>query len=571
VPFLPVAQATGTNQLEASMKVVTVDQMQRIESDSDAAGHSYAAMMEQAGRSVAEVIRARTRVEDKHVLILVGPGNNGGDGLVAARYLSEAGALVTCYLYRDRNPAVDENFRLVLESPVRAALSDEDDGWQRLRDLTNQADILIDALLGTGTHLPLRGGLAEMLEVASDIVAKRRQPPSGGPTAFVPGPGATGRAGPFVVAVDGPTGLEYESGALDEAAIPADLTVTFAHPKVGHFVFPGAAALGELLVADIGTDPNLAEDVALEVVTPAMVRGWLPARPPDAHKGTFGRAMIAAGSVNYTGAAYLAGAAATRAGAGLVTLALPGAIHGAVVARLAEATYVLLPEMMGVVSRVAADVLREQLEGYDVLLVGPGLGHEEETTGFLERLLGGGEERHAVGFLRAGAAAPARDLPPLVIDADGLNILSALQDWPARLPPGTILTPHPGEMARLMGGSIRDVEQDRVATARSQAAEWRQVLVLKGAYTVVAGPDGRTVIEPFANPGLATAGTGDVLAGTIVALRAQGLQAFEAAAAGAYLHGLAGDLARSDMGAASMVAGDVLAHLPEAWRRVSSA
>jgi NAD(P)H-hydrate epimerase len=554
------------------MKVVTVEQMQRIEADSDAAGHSYAAMMEQAGRSVAEIIKARTGVQDRQVLVLVGPGNNGGDGLVAARYLSEAGALVTCYLYRDRNPAADENFRTVLEGRVRAALADEDDAWQRLRDLTGQADVLIDALLGTGTRLPLRGGLAEMLGVLSSVVAARRRPSLDRPTSLIPDRSAAGRAAPLVVAVDGPTGLEYESGALDEAAIPADLTVTFAYPKVGHFLFPGAGAVGELVVADIGIDPALAADVTLEVVTPARVRGWLPARPPDAHKGTFGKAMIVAGSINYTGAAYLTGAAATRAGAGLVTLALPSAIHSAVAARLAEATYVLLPEVLGVVGRGAADVLREELEGYDVLLVGPGLGHDDETASFLERLLGGGDERRSVGFLRSGAGAAARrDLPPLVVDADGLNILSALEDWPKRLPPETILTPHPGEMARLMDGSIRDVQEDRVATARSQAAEWQQVVVLKGAHTVVAGPDGRTVIEPFANPGLATAGSGDVLAGAIVALRAQGLSAFEAAAAGAYLHGLAGELARREIGAAGMVAGDVLVHLPEAWQRVTRA
>jgi hydroxyethylthiazole kinase-like uncharacterized protein yjeF len=563
-------QSPDVYQLEESMKVVTVDQMQRIESDSDAAGHSYAAMMEQAGRSVAEIIRARTSVQDKQVLILVGPGNNGGDGLVAARYLSEAGALVTCYLYRDRNPAADENFRLVLEGRVRAALADEDQERERLRDFAAQADILIDALLGTGTHLPLRGDLAEMLGVVSSVVAERRKPAADGATALIPRASVAGRRTPFVVAVDGPTGLEYEGGALDEAAIPADVTVTFAYPKVGHFLFPGAAAVGELIVADIGVDPALAEDVLLEVVTSAAVREWLPSRPPDAHKGTFGKAMIVAGSVNYTGAAFLTGAAATRAGAGLVTLALPSAIHGVVAARLAEATYVLLPEMLGVVGHGAAGVLQEELEGYDGLLIGPGLGHDDETASFVETLLGG-EQRRSVGFLRSKADAAARsDLPPLVIDADGLNILSGLEDWPRRLPPETILTPHPGEMARLMGGSIRDVQRDRVATAGSQATEWQQVVVLKGAHTVVAGPDGRIVIEPFANPGLATAGTGDVLAGTIVALRAQGLQAFEAAAAGAYLHGLAGELARRELGAGGMVAGDVLAHLPEAWQWVYS-
>jgi NAD(P)H-hydrate epimerase len=280
--------------------------------------------------------------------------------------------------------------------------------------------------------------------------------------------------------------------------------------------------------------------------------------------------MIVSGSVNYTGAAYLSGAAATRAGAGLVTLALPSSIHNAVAARLAEATYVLLPEAMGVVGRAAADVLTEEMEGYDALLVGPGLGREDATVSFLERVLGGSEERHAVGFQRSGRGAAARCvLPPLVIDADGLNILSMLEGWSGRLPPKTILTPHPGEMARLMDGSVGQVQEDRVATAQARAADWGQVVVLKGAYTVVAGPDGRTVIEPFANPGLATAGSGDVLAGAIVALRAQGLQAFEAAVAGAYLHGLAGELAREEIGAAGMVAGDVLAYLPEAWRRVT--
>jgi NAD(P)H-hydrate epimerase len=409
-----------------------------------------------------------------------------------------------------------------------------------------------------------------MLDLVGPIVASRRERVPNGLTSLVPGSGSGSpeRGEPLVVGVDGPTGLAYESGELDDKAISADLTVTFAYPKVGHFRFPGAGALGELVVAGIGIDPSLAEDVALEVVTPTMVRGWLPSRPRDAHKGTFGKAMIVAGSVNYTGAAYLAGAAATRAGAGLVTLALPSAIHSAVAAHLAEATFVLLPHAMGVLSPEASGVLRDALEGYDVLLIGPGLSREEEAAAFLERVLGR-EERGSLGFLRSEQPAAARsDLPPLVIDADGLNILSGLENWPERLPDGTVLTPHPGEMARLMACPIAEVQEDRLAVARSRAVEWSQVVVLKGAHTVVAAPDGRTVIEPFANPGLATAGTGDVLAGTIAALRAQGLEAFEAAAAGAYLHGLAGEVAREERGAVGMVAGDVLALLPEALRRL---
>jgi len=563
------------------MRVVTVDEMRRIEAASDAAGHSYAAMMEQAGRVVAEAILVRQEVRGRRALILVGPGNNGGDGLVAARYLAEAGACVMCYLLKPRDPAEDENFRLVQERGLDVVLASEDERWQELQRLVREAGVVVDALLGTGTRLPLRGTLAEMLGRVGRSLAERRQVPREPLTSLVSPPklggmkgglpplgGMKGRA-PFVVAVDGPTGLDYDSGALDEVAIPADLTVTFAYPKVGHFRFPGAGALGELVVADIGTDPALAADVTLEVVTPQMVRGWLPPRPPDAHKGTFGKALIVAGSVNYTGAAYLAGAAATRAGAGLVTLALPAAIHTAIAARLAEATYLLLPHELGVIAAEAARVVAEQVAEYDALLLGPGLGRERETAAFVEALLGGAGRR-SLGFIGADESpAPPPALPPLVVDADGLNILAAMADWPKRLPPESILTPHPGEMARLMGCTVADVQANRIAVAQTQAAAWGQVLLLKGAHTVVAAPDGRTSIEPFANPGLATAGTGDVLAGTIVALRAQGLGPFEAAAAAACLHGLAGELARAQIGAAGMVAGDVLARLPQAWQCIA--
>jgi hydroxyethylthiazole kinase-like uncharacterized protein yjeF len=551
------------------MKVVSVDEMRRIEAASDAAGHSYAAMMERAGRAVAEAIGARRQVRDRRIVILVGPGNNGGDGLVAARYLAEAGAHVACYLLRPRDPTQDENLHLVQERGLATLLASEDVKWHRLRRAVREADVVVDAMLGTGTRLPVRGALAEILDQVGRGLAARRQPPRRPLTPLVGPPRHTRRDWPLVVAVDGPSGLEYDSGALDEVAVPADLTVTFAYPKLGHFRFPGAGAVGELVVADIGTDPALASDVTLEVATSDMVRAWLPPRPLDAHKGTFGKALIVAGSVNYTGAAYLAGAAATRAGAGLVTLALPAAIHAAVAARLSEATYLLLHHELGVIAAEAAHVLAEHMEGYDALLLGPGLGSERDTGAFVELLLGGAGGRRRMGFVETEASAvPLPALPPLVVDADGLNILANMMDWPKRLPQGSILTPHPGEMARLMGRTVSEVQADRVEVTRSQAAAWGQVVVLKGAHTVVAAPDGRTGIEPFANPGLATAGTGDVLAGTVVALRAQGLGAFEAAMAGAYLHGLAGELARAEIGAAGMTAGDVLVRLPQAWQHI---
>lgn len=546
------------------MKVVTVAQMRAIEAASDAAGHSYAAMMERAGRAVAQVLMARRDVKKQRVLVLVGPGNNGGDGLVAARYLAQAGAEVVCYLTRPRDSQSDENFRRLQELRVFCTDADADPDFRRLRQLAAGADGVIDALLGTGATPPLKGTIAQVLKAVGEVLRGRAtsRPPEWVRVGGIPEP--TPEARPLVVAVDGPSGMDFDTGALDSAALPADLTVTFAYPKGGHFRFPAAAALGELVVADIGTDPALAADVDLEVVTPEMVRGWLPARPPDAHKGTFGRALVVAGSANYTGAARLAGAAAVRAGAGLVTVAIPASIHSAVAATLSEATYLLLPHELGVLAEPAVEILAEQVGRYDAMLLGPGLGQEKETAEFLAALLRG-RERRPVGFLRAEEpSVQPIPLPPLVVDADGLNLLARMEGWPARLPPGSILTPHPGEMARLVRCSAADVQAERVEVARRGAREWGHVVVLKGAFTVVAGPDGRTVLEPFANPALATGGTGDVLAGTIVALRAQGLGPFEAAAAGAYLHGLAGELARRRLGSAGVAAGDLLPLIPEA-------
>lgn len=549
------------------MKVVTVEQMRAIETAADAAGQTYAMMMEQAGRAVAEALMARQDVRGRHVLLLVGPGNNGGDGLVAARYLVQAGAEVACYLTRPRDPETDENFRRLRELGCFCVAAPDDHQRRRLRKLAAGVDVIIDALLGTGTRLPVKGTIAEVLQAVGRVLNRRGRSSARESVNLSALPTLPKPTRPLVVAVDGPSGLDFDTGALDEAALRADLTVTFAYPKHGHFRFPGAAALGDVVVADIGTDPALAADVDLEVVTVDMVRAWLPPRPADAHKGTFGRALIVGGSVNYTGAARLAGAAAVRAGAGLVTLALPSSIHSAVAAGLPEATYLILPDALGVIAEPAAAVLAQQVERYDALLLGPGMGHERETVAFVQALLSGTAGR-SVGFAPNNTRTPERSaLPRLVVDADGLNVLSRLADWPELLPPDTILTPHPGEMCRLMGCSIADVQADRVDVARRQARQWGHVVVLKGAHTVVAAPEGRAVLEPFANPGLATAGTGDVLAGIIVALRAQGLGPFEAAAAGVYLHGLTGELARVELGAAGMAAGDLIRFLPQAWRR----
>ena len=550
------------------VKIISVEKSRYLENEANEDGLRFAEMMENAGRQTALAIRRRVGAKGRRVVVLVGPGNNGGDGLVAAHYLGQMGAQVTCYLWK-RDADGDPNFQRIERDSLSLIWMEDDEGFEALRGLLSGADVVVDALLGVGVTLPLRENLVALLRAVRQALAERQVPAGLAETA----PAERANA-PLVVAVDCPSGLDCDSGDLDEATLRADLTVTLAYPKAGLLRFPGAEAVGEIVVADIGIPPALAADVSLEMATAGQIRAWLPERPASAHKGTFGRALLVAGSVNYVGAAVLAGAGAKRVGAGLVTMALPMPIQPAVAAHLAEATYLLLPHDMGVISSGAVKVLRENLADYDALLLGPGLTQEKETAAFVHAFLGiqPPERKGRLGFVATSQAEEEvrPELPPLVIDADGLNALAKAETWWRALPSDTVLTPHPGEMARLMGGetAARDVQADREGVARRKAAEWGVVLVLKGALTVVAAPDGRVMVVPFANAGLATAGSGDVLAGAIVGLRAQGMAAFEAAVAGAYLHGLAGGIARTDLGDMGLVAGDLPLRLPLALQRI---
>jgi hydroxyethylthiazole kinase-like uncharacterized protein yjeF len=551
------------------IKIISVEKSRELENEANRGGLTFAEMMENAGRGVAQAMRRRVGVKDRRIVVLVGPGNNGGDGLVAAHYLYEMGARITCYLWK-RNVEGDANFQRVEVDSLPVVWADDDIQFEALRGLLSGVDVVVDALLGVGVSRPIGGTLQELLDVVKQSLAERRSPAGLAETV----PAALVKDLPLVVAVDCPTGLDCDTGALDPVALPADVTVTFAYPKVGLLRFPGAEAVGEIVVADIAIPPEMADGVSLEMATPGQIRDWLPVRPASAHKGTFGRALIVAGSVNYVGAAALAGAGAKRVGTGLVTMALPMPIQAAVAANLVEATYLLLPHDLGVVAAEAAKVLHEAMGDYDALLLGPGLTQEEETVAFVRTFLDlkRSERKGRIGFVASSAASEAKrpSMPPLVVDADGLNALAMADEWWKALPSDTILTPHPGEMARLMGGgtTAREIQADREGVALRMAAEWGAVVVLKGAFTVVAAPNGRVMIVPFANPGLATAGSGDVLAGTIVGLRAQGMRAFEAAVAGAYVHGLAGQLACADLGDMGMVAGDLPLRLPLALRCV---
>lgn len=549
------------------MRILSVSEMRALETTTDMAGHSYTQMMEMAGKGIALAVLQHIPVKGRQVLVLVGPGNNGGDGLVAARLLQNAGANVVAYLARPRDPEKDANLRLAAEAGVQILVEKSAAKRQELRQHVGQCHVLIDALLGTGITLPLRGVLADILgKVQESLPTASRAPLTSLNVISAPE-----SPRPFIVAVDGPSGLDFDTGAVDPRVLKAHLTVTFASPKWGHFSFPGAEYVGELVVADIGIPEGIdVPDNRAEVATPALIQSWLPARPLNAHKGMFGKALIVAGSVNYTGAAALSASAAVRAGAGLVTLAAPNLLHSALVSLAPEATYLLLPHSLGVLDAPAVPVLLEKIADYSALLVGPGLNHTPETTAFVRGLLGLSPRKRGAGFLAEGKtpATNERTLPPLVVDADGLNVLSEMLDWHTLLPPGSILTPHPGEMARLAQLPVGDIQSHRLDVVRKYAREWGHVVVLKGAFTLIAAPNGEAVLLPFANPGLSSAGVGDVLAGCIVGLRAQGLDAFKAAVTGAYLHSLAGELVRQSAGTSGIAAGDVARAIPDARRRL---
>jgi NAD(P)H-hydrate epimerase len=414
--------------------------------------------------------------------------------------------------------------------------------------------VLVDGVLGTGIKLPLKSDVADVLAAANGVLAGLDEPP-------------------FIVAVDCPSGVDCATGEAAEQAIAADVTVTMGAVKDGMLKLPAYNLIGDLLVADIGVSDEIESwaNVRRQVAQDEMVADLLPERPSDAHKGTFGTAMIVAGSINYTGAALLAGMAAYRVGAGLVTMAVPAPLQVALAGQFPEATWVLLPHELGVISAGAADVLTENLERATTLLIGPGFGLEDTTKEFIADFLAGKEaSRKAtahIGFVHREAEkqeeAPS-SLPPLIFDADGLKLLAKIPDWPKKLPAPAILTPHPGEMSILTGLSTDEIQAGREQIAARFAKQWGHVVVLKGAFTVVAAPDGRTTLIPVASAALARAGTGDVLAGLIAGLRAQGVEAFDAAVAGAWIHARAGLEAADALGAAaSVLARDLVAAIPD--------
>ena len=537
------------------MKLVTVSEMREIEQEANAGGLTFDLMMQNAGRGLAKVVETSySHSTDKLVLGLVGSGNNGGDTLVALAALARAGWQARAFVFRPR-PVDDRLIKEALDAGAVVLEAGEDPNLKMLDGWLNTSPVWLDGVLGTGIELPLKPELAKLLGHISSFKPRAH-----------------------VVAVDCPSGVDCASGDAAPEVLPAEITVCMAAIKTGLLAFPAFKSVGSLEVVDIGLAKSVKSWQAVQktVVTKEWVRSVFPERQMDSHKGTFGTSMVIAGSINYTGAAYLAGKAAYRIGAGLVRIGIPGPLHAALAGQLPEATWLILPHATGVISQNAYELVVKNLDKVTALLIGPGLGMEETTAEFIKELVSGKNNwvgRGAIGFVTSPRdEEPSRpfQLPPVVFDADGLKLLSKIPDWHKHIPSPAVLTPHPGEMAVLTGLEVAEIQKDRLGISRSYAEKWNHVVVLKGALTIIASPDGRQALIPVASAALAHAGTGDVLSGIIVGLRAQGLAPFEAAAAGAWIHAQAGLAAALRIGhPASVLAGDVLDSIPAVLKELN--
>ncbi|SRR5579884_607631 len=512
------------------MKLPTPREMAALERQAqDQYGVTAAALMERAGACTAEVARRLLRSRGgRHVAVLAGKGNNGGDGLVAARHL--AGEMpvrvVLVAPSEDLRGEPARHLASLREQHLEILDARALDG-PGLDRLLREADLLIDAIFGTGFRGPAEGTAAQVIEAAN-------------------------RSGTPILAVDVPSGADAGAGRVEEPCIRAAATVTMGLPKLGLVQYPAAAYAGRLFVADIGFPAALVEEapIAAWLVLATWVDRALPRRPPDSHKGRFGRVLVVAGARGFAGAGVLAARGAIRAGAGLVTIALPGSLASVPGASLPEAMTHPLPETAaGTLGDAAYGDLAEAAGRASAVAIGPGLTTHPEVVSLVRRLL-------------------PRLETPVVVDADGLN---ALAGEPTRLrdvPGPVVITPHPGEMARLLGRSAADVQRDRLSIAREAARAFGVVTLLKGARTIVAAPDGHAAVVPTGNPAMATGGMGDVLTGALAALLGQRIPPFEAAACAAYLHGLAGDLAAAARGELGLLAHEVADEIPRALARV---
>jgi ADP-dependent NAD(P)H-hydrate dehydratase / NAD(P)H-hydrate epimerase len=534
------------------MLIATVEQMRALEKKADSLGHTYEKMMELAGNGIAEFIDTRFYMEfeedaDRSILGLIGSGNNGGDALIALKELQSKGWITHAYLVKER-PSDDLLLAAYLESGGTVGKQTEDLKYSTLKKWCSNVQFILDGILGTGAHLPLDETIRAVLKTVGKF-----------------------ENGVVVLAVDCPSGVDCSTGEMAHEVLHCDFTLSMAAVKTGLLTFPAFEYCGNLVNIAIGFEKNLPgwETGLHEIITPLHMADLLPKRPMDAHKGTFGTAMIIAGSINYTGAVLLAAEAAYRSGAGLVRAAIPAMIHTAIAGQIPEVTWLLLPHESGVIAEPAVDVMQKHLDKVTAILIGPGLETEETTRHFVKKFFsrqGKKGRDNMIGFVltepEAAKTKVNSPLPPMVIDADALRILADIPDWWKLLPAGSILTPHPGEMAALTGLSVKEVQERRLDLALLFAKEWNQIVILKGALTVIASPDGHAYISTCANPSLARAGSGDLLAGLVTGFLAQGVKPLAAAQLGVWIHATCGDLASEDVDAAAILPSDLVSQIP---------
>ena len=483
-------------------------------------------LMEHAGAAVTRhMAQTLNGLAGKKIIFFCGKGNNGGDGFVAARHALCQKAKVKVFLVApEEEVAGDARFHLEILRRYGGEVNvlREERDWEKARLSILFADALVDALVGTGFH----GAMGDELARAARLMNQSGLP---------------------VWAVDLPSGVEADTGQVSLDVVQAAHTVTFALPKPGLLFYPGAAYAGSWVRADIGMPPEVLDGVGIQqqLTTAALVRQLLPVRPDDAHKGTSGRVLLAAGSLSFCGAACLAAEGAVRAGAGLVTLATPASLQPTAALKLTEVMTRPLPEAAdGGWHSEAAERLLEWAAAMNALAIGPGIGRQESTLACVRQVVQMAEI-------------------PLVLDADALYALCGQTEILAGRKEPAVLTPHPGELAALLECSADEINADRLGVARLAAESWQAIVVLKGARTVIAAPGGEAWINPTGNEGMATGGCGDVLTGVIAALLGQGMAPVAAAIAGVYLHGLAGDMV-AETGRIGMAAGDIVAALATA-------
>ncbi len=487
-------------------------------------------LMENAGRSAVNALQTKfADLQSQRVVIFAGKGNNGGDGFVMARHLAHLDVNVEVFLTGKRADLKNEaKINAGIAHSLGIPIHEVDaDNLKSFDHKLRHADLIVDAVFGTGLAKPA-SGFYEPLFDAINALDK------------------------FVVSVDIPSGLDSDTGQAIGPHVQADLTLALALAKRSHLLYPAVESMGEVWVLDIGIPQQAveAERVSVEAASEPDIAEWFAKRPRDAHKGHFGHVLTIAGSPGKAGAGGLAALAALRAGCGLSTLALPEGCQKAVEFNPLETMSVALPETAsGALGLQARAGLVEQLADKSAVALGPGLGTDAETAALLRELL---------PIIEA----------PLVIDADGLNCLGMDKSLLSLLKPDTILTPHPKEMSRLTGKSTEAIQKNRIEAAAEFAAAHSVCLILKGAGTVLAFPDGSVCLNTTGNPGMATAGSGDVLTGILAGLLAQGFDVKQAAIAGVHLHGLAGDLYAEENTETSLISGDLLDCLPAALKQV---